>query len=230
MTRLAIAGFHEGLAGQISVWVHLSLPSVDLVCFFLPSHTLPIRPPSTINSRASRRFAFPNRGTYRGLQIIVGNDWPQKLKSLGVTTVICALPDSLERESLIKKADSFDFDLPPIIHPSAVLLSDVLIGGGSIIEPLAYVGLGAEVGRCCQIHAGAQIDHNSVLEDYVTLNPRATVAGNTRIGKHSCINMGASISNSISVPAYTTVGAMAFVNKSYEKSGLRLFGCPAIPK
>ncbi len=226
-SRIAIAGFHEGLAGQVSSWFGLALKGRELVAYLHPEPELPAISPDARSSRASNRFVFPLGDTYRGLPIIYGDDWPAKLKKAGVREIICALPNPEDRSILYETSRRHGFAVPSIIHPSAVVLSGVRIGEGSIIEPLSYIGIDVEVGICSHLHAGAQIDHNSVLGDYVTVNPGAVIAGNVRIGGRSTINMGATISNGVFLGERTVVGASAFVASSFPDQENRLYGIPA---
>lgn len=226
-SRIAIAGFHEGLAGQVSSWFELALKGRELVFYLHLETELPAISPDARSTRASDRFVFPQGDTYRGLPIVYGEDWAARLKEENVSEIICALPNPEDRKIFYETARRHGFSLPAVVHPSAVVLSGARIGDGSIIEPLAYIGLDVEVGTCSHIHAGAQVDHNSVLGDYVTVNPGAIIAGNVKVGKKSTINMGAMISNGVFLGERTVVGASAFVSSSFPEPGNRLFGIPA---
>jgi len=226
-SRIAIAGFHEGLAGQVSSWFGLCLKGRKLAVYLHPEPELPATSPEARITRASNRFVFPSGDNYRGLPIIYGEDWVAKLKKENISEIICALPNPEDRNVLYETARRHGFSVPSVVHPSAVVLSGARIGNGSIIEPLAYIGLDVEVGICSHLHAGAQVDHNSVLGDYVTINPSAVIAGNVKVGEKSTINMGAMISNGVFLGERTTVGASAFVSSSFPEPGNRLFGIPA---
>ncbi len=226
-SRIAIAGFHEGLAGQVSSWFGLVLKGRELVFYLHPEPELPVISPDAQSTRAGNRFAFPVGDTYRGLPIIYGENWAARLKKANVREIICALPDPEDRNLLYESARRHGFTVPSVVHPSAVVLSGARIGQGSIVEPLSYIGIEVEIGICSHLHAGAQVDHNSVLGDYVTVNPGAVIAGNVRVGERSTINMGATVSNGVFLGDRTVVGASAFVSSSFPERGNRLFGIPA---
>ena len=227
ISRIAIAGFHEGLAGQVTAWFRSVLQGRELACYLHPEAELPVVALGASETRASSRFKFPEGDTYRGLPIIYGDDWPAKLERENVSEIICALPQPEDRKTLYETAREHGFGVPALVHPSAVVLRGARVGEGSIIEPLCYVGLDVDIGTCAQIHAGAQVDHNSVLGDNVTLNPGAIIAGNVRVGEGSTINMGAMVSNSITLGNWTVVGAASFVYSSFPEPHNRLFGVPA---
>jgi acetyltransferase-like isoleucine patch superfamily enzyme len=228
--RLAIAGFHEGLAGQVASWVESADPSLELVCFLHPHTEMPSVTEAARLNRASSRFIFPSHGEYRGRPLIFGVDWELQLRRLGISHILPAIPDPRERADLVQAAIAHNFVLPTAVHPSAVILPGADIAQGCILEPKVYVGLDAEIGIACQLHAGSQVDHNSVLGDFVTLNPNAIVAGNAYVGSRSSINLSASVSNGVRLAERTTVGAGALVLCSFSESGLRLLGIPAEPR
>jgi len=228
--RLAIAGFHEGLAGQVASWVESAYRTLELVCFLHPHTDMPSVTEDARRNRASSRFVFPGDGEYRGRPLIFGDDWELQLRRLGISHILPAIPDTRERINLVQAAIAYNFDLPTVVHPSAVILSGAEIAQGCILEPKVYVGLDVEIGVACQLRAGSHVDHNSVLGDYVTLNPNAVVAGNAFIGAGSSINLSASVSNGVKLAEKTTVGAGAMVLRSFSETGLRLLGIPAEPR
>lgn len=227
VTKVAIAGFHEGLAGQVAAWFGTVLEGRELACYLHPEPELPVVTPEARETRASSRFKFPEGDTYRGLPIIYGDDWPARLQREKVYEIICALPRPEDRQTLYESARQHGFRVLTLVHPTAVVLPGARVGEGCIIEPLCYVGIDVDMGTCTHIHAGAQVDHNSVLGNYVTLNPGAVIAGNVRVGEGSTINMGALISNSVTLGDWTLVGAGAFVASSFPEPRNRLLGVPA---
>lgn len=228
--RLAIAGFHEGLAGQVASWIESADPSLELVCFLHPHTEMPSVSEEARLNRASSRFIFPADGEYRGRPLIFGPDWELQLRRHGISHVLPAIPDPSERAALVQIATAHKFVLPTVVHPSAVVLPGADIAQGCILEPKVYVGLDAEIGTACHLHAGSQVDHNSFLGDFVTLNPNAIVAGNVYIGSYSSVNLSASVSNGVRLGERTTVGAGALVLRSFSECGLRLLGIPAAPR
>lgn len=226
-SRIAIAGFHEGLAGQVSSWFGSVLEGKELACYLHPEPQLPVITTEVRKTRASSRFEFPEGDSYRGHPIVFGEEWAARLRRENVREIICALPRPEDRKILFEICRQRGFTVLTLVHPSAVVLEGASIGEGSIIEPLSYIGINAEVGVCSHIHAGAQVDHNSVLGAYVTLNPAAVVAGNVWVGEGSTINMGAMVSNSVRLGDWTVVGAAAFVYSSFPAPRNRLYGVPA---
>ena len=226
MRRIAILGWEEGLAGQVSTWVEGAL-GAELVCFVHPSDDFPEIDPVRAMDRPSTRFSYPQDGLYLGKRLIIGSTWADSLAELGIEAVVCCLADPNERRTALEEGQSKGVTFLSAIHPSAQCLSESSIGLGVIVEPNCYVGYKAEVGACTHLHAGSQVDHHSVIGAYVTLNPGVLIAGNVRIGDGSTVNMGAIISNRVELGNRTIVGAGSIVLKSFRAPDLLIIGTPA---
>lgn len=226
--RIAILGWEEGNAGQVSTWVETAL-SAELVCFIHPFDSPPAINMEEAFKRPAKHFSIPVKGHYLGLPLLVGIDWPTQLIALGVDGVVCCLSKSEHREEACLQASKSEFPSLSAIHPSAEILAESVISTGVVIEPNCYVGYRAEIGTGTHLHAGAQVDHHSVIGNYVTLNPGVTIAGNVSVGDHSVVNVGAVISNRIELGENTIVGASSTVLESYPKGNVRLIGTPARP-
>ena len=75
----------------------------------------------------------------------------------------------------------------------------------------AVVNSSATVGRFCIINTRASVDHNSHLEDFSSIAPGATLAGNVRVGAYSAICLQACVAEKISIGSHTVVGAGSVV-------------------
>lgn len=227
--RIAIVGWEEGLAGQVSTWVEDAL-GASIEYFVHPEAKLPIIIPEKALDRPAKKYSFPKDGFYLDKPILVSEDWVSQLLKSDVQGVVCCLSSPEGRARIYHQLLGTQLQLLTAIHPSAQVLSDTEIQPGCILEPNSYLGYRAELGTCTHLHAGAQVDHHSVIGSFVTINPGAIIAGNTSIGDYSQVNLGANISNRIEIPARTVVGAGATVLKSFFEEGLKLYGTPATPR
>ncbi len=227
---VAIVGYEEGIAGQITSWVESDL-GYEVKLYINPSDY-----PLEINELEARKrpasqFDVPYRNSYKQKELVNCADFADLLYARGISDVIIALSDSHARERVFAYASGKSvLNVVNCIHPSAVILADVLFGRGVIVEPLSYVGYRAEVGNCVQIKAGAHLDHHSVLKDYVTLSPRATIVGNSVVYEHSTIHANATVINRISIAADNIVGAGAVVIRDVDLSGNVVVGVPGKSK
>lgn len=103
------------------------------------------------------------------------------------------------------------------VHPTAVLIGDVIVGPGCYIGPLAslrgdfgriVMGRGANVQDSCVIHGIAQQD--TLIDDDGHIGHGAVLHG-CHIGRNAMVGMNAVVLDRADVGADSIVGAMAFV-------------------
>ncbi len=114
------------------------------------------------------------------------------------------------------------------IHPSALIETNKSLGPGCQILAHAYIAVEAQVGAYCILNAGAQLDHESVLEDGVELGPGAIICGACHIGTHTWIGAGAVVKDRVRIGRNVIVGAGAVVTQDIP-DGLTCVGVPAKP-
>lgn len=116
-----------------------------------------------------------------------------------------------------------------LIHPKAVIASDVSLGVGTVVMAGAIINPCSKVGNGCIINTGATVDHDNVLEDYVHVSVGSHLAGTVSIGASTWIGAGAIISNNISICEKCMIGAGAIVVKNITEPDIYI-GNPARKK
>lgn len=113
-----------------------------------------------------------------------------------------------------------------IVHPTAVIGSEVRLGKGSVI--CAGVQISTNVGVADQVHVnpGAIIGHDTTLADYVSINPGAVVSGEVTVGESCLIGAGAVVLQGLTVGAGSVVGAGGVVTRDVG-TGRVVKGVPA---
>jgi len=226
--KIAIIGWEEGLAGQVSTWLQTSM-NCSIEYYVHPDDEIPPIAPNIARDRPAKNFSFPENGKYLNTEIIISKNWVKRLTELKIEGVICCLSNSQERERVFNELANSNISLLSAIHPSAQVLGGTEIKAGCILEPNTYIGYRAEIGLCTHIKVGSQIDHHSVIGNFSEIGPGALIAGNVSVGEHSKILLGGKIINRINIPKNTIVGAGAVVLKNYQSEGLTLIGTPAKP-
>lgn len=130
------------------------------------------------------------------------------------------------RNKLISNILALNGRLPILIHPSAILGSDVNIGAGTVIMPGAIINASSKIGVGCILNTKCSIDHDCKLEDFVHISPNATLSGSVSIGSNSWVCAGAVISNHVEVCEDVIIGAAAAVIKNISEPGTYV-GVPA---
>jgi len=122
-----------------------------------------------------------------------------------------------------------DKNYPTLIHPNAVIASDVSIGNGTVIMAGAVINPGTELGSGVIINTCSSVDHDCVIGDFVHISVGAHLSGTITVGSETWIGVGVSIVNNIDICCGCTIGAGAVVIRNIEEPGTYI-GVPAKKK
>ncbi len=101
-----------------------------------------------------------------------------------------------------------------VIHPTAHVASNAVIGAGSQLLAGSIVCAEAQLGKSCIINTKATVDHESILGDGVHVAPAATISGAVKIGQGSFIGSGSVVLHLLTIGEESVVGAGAVVSKN----------------
>lgn len=133
--------------------------------------------------------------------------------------IFIAVGHSAVRERLMEQLEAVHAVIPVLVHPSAVVARDVLIGSGSVVMAGAVVNSGAHLGKGVIVNTCSSVDHDCVVEDFVHIAVGAHVAGTVHIGRHTWIGAGATVSNNLTIVDQVMLGAGAVAVKDLLSSG-----------
>ena len=94
-----------------------------------------------------------------------------------------------------------------VIHPSAIISTDVLIGEGSVIMAGAIIQPDTRIGKHVIINTGASIDHDCCIGNYVHISPKVTLSGDVYVGDGAHIGVGACVIPGIRIGKWAIIGA-----------------------
>jgi UDP-N-acetylbacillosamine N-acetyltransferase len=163
---------------------------------------------------------------FHGLTVLGGLEQLDLLAQRGVRQAIVAVGDCDVRLRLAEHAVGAGFTLPMLVHPSAVLAADVVVGKGSVLAAGAVVNPGATIGANVIVNTSASVDHDCVIADGVHVAVGARLAGDVRVGRGSWIGMGALVRERLRIGAGVMVGAGALVLSDLP-DGVTAYGSPA---
>ena len=136
---------------------------------------------------------------------------------------VIAIGNNEVRKSI---AEKYDLSFATLIHPTAVIGSQVEIGKGSVVMPLAVINANSKIGKHCIINTAAVIEHDNCFGDYSHISPNATLCGTVSVGSNCHVGAGATVINNTNVCDNCVIGAGAVVIKDIEISGTYI-GVPA---
>lgn len=135
-------------------------------------------------------------------------------------SIIIAIGNTLIRQKLQNLVLSSGFELITLIHPTAVIGSDVTIGNGSVVMPGAIINAKSTIGNGVIINSGAIIEHECTIGDFAHICPGVAIAGGSLVGERSWIGIGSSVIQNITIKPDITIGAGSVVVKDILEGSL----------
>jgi sugar O-acyltransferase (sialic acid O-acetyltransferase NeuD family) len=115
-----------------------------------------------------------------------------------------------------------------VISARGWLATDVGLGVGSTVAPLAALNRCVVLGEHALVNVGAILSHDVVVGPYSTVSPGCTIGGGARVGTGVFIGIGATIIDHVAVGdgAYVAAGAVVVTDVG---AGDTVMGVPAKP-
>ncbi|MBR1477394.1 MAG: acetyltransferase [Lachnospiraceae bacterium] len=130
------------------------------------------------------------------------------------------------RKPIQEKIEKAGGKIATLIHPNAVVSSDVTLGVGSVVMAGAVINAGTKIGKGVIVNTSSSIDHDCNVGDYCHIAVGAHVCGTVNIGEMTWIGAGATISNNLEICQKCTIGAGATVIRDIEDE-VTVVGNPA---
>jgi UDP-perosamine 4-acetyltransferase len=136
--------------------------------------------------------------------------------------------DSGPRRAAFERLLAAGFELPAILHASAVISPWATLRDGVQALAGAIVNAGAEVGEDAIVNTGAIVEHDCRIGAHAHLAPGARLAGLSTVGEGAHVGIGAVVIEGVQIGAGALVGAGAAVIADVP-DGARVAGVPARP-
>ena len=112
-----------------------------------------------------------------------------------------------------------------LVHHKSIVSQDAIIEEGTVICAGAIVQPKVKIGKCCIINTNSNIDHESIICDFVNINPSATLCGNVLIGKNTIVGANATIIEKIKIGKCNIIGAGSVIIRDTDGHS-KLVGVP----
>jgi len=132
----------------------------------------------------------------------------------------------VRRKELFERFKTLGYSFAKVVHPSAVIASDVELGEGAQIMAGAVIQPGSRIGSNVIVNTRASVDHDCRIGEHVHLAPGVTLSGGVRIGDSSHIGTGATLIQGINTGARCLVAAGSVVIRDINEN-TTVYGVPA---
>ena len=130
-----------------------------------------------------------------------------------------AIGSNITRGKIQEKLIEQGLNVVSLIHPSAIIGTDVEIGIGTAVMAGVVINSSSRIGKGCIINTSSSLDHDNMIEDYAHISPGVRTAGNVGIGKGTWLGIGSVVSNNVNICSGCKVGAGAVVVKDITEPG-----------
>ena len=111
------------------------------------------------------------------------------------------------RASVFSRLKGLGFEFASVLHPSATLARDVVLGEGSQIMAGSVVQSAAIIGDNVLINTSASIDHHCRIGTSAHIAPGAVLSGSVTVGEGTHVGPGARVIQNIVIGENVIVGA-----------------------
>lgn len=162
---------------------------------------------------------------------IIGNeeDLPLLVNKFQGCSLFVAIGDNWLRQTVVNRISSI---LPKAhyvsaIHPSSTIGKNVFIGEGVVIMAGAIINSDSKIKDFVIINTNASIDHDCILQKFSSFGPNSTLGGNVNVGEYSAISISATIKHGAKIGTHSLIGAGALLMKNC-RDNMIMYGVPAI--
>lgn len=165
-----------------------------------------------------------------GLKFLGGDDVLAGLdrKRIMFANGIGSIAKPALRSEIFRRFNAIGCRFVTVVHPSAVVASDVSAAEGVQIMAGVIVQPGCRLGEGILLNTGAIVDHDCDIGRHTHIAPGAVLSGGVKIGESCHIGTGARVIQGISIGNCSVVGAGSVVLRDVESES-SVAGVPARP-
>jgi len=176
-----------------------------------------------------KKFAFLDENKDKWGSLINGISVKGGLNCLRKNSELhIAIGNPFDREKIYTKLKKKKLNLKFLnaIHPSAIIVQNAFIGKGVFIAAGAIVNTNAKIEDFVILNTGCLIEHDTIIGKFACVAPGACVGGRVLIEQYVFVSSGAVILARVSIGKKSVIGMGSIVTKSIPKNSLA-YGSPA---
>lgn len=161
-----------------------------------------------------------------GLPRLGNDDMLAALLERGVTHALPAVGNNAVRVRLGGQAAKAGLQNATVISPFAYVSKTARLGAGVLVVAGAVINAETVVGDFVIINTRASVDHDSHIGAGVHIAPGSSLAGGVRIGEGTLVGIGSTVLPQVAIGANAIVGGGSCVVSDIP-SGAKAYGVPA---
>lgn len=137
--------------------------------------------------------------------------------------IYIAIGDNSRRRELFEQLAADGYQLPALVHPSAIIELDCSIGKGTQVCLGAILATEVTIAEGVIVNSGSSIDHEGKVGAFSHIAPGAILAGRVTVGREVFVGIGARVAQGLHIGDGATIGAGAIVLKDVA-AGAKILG------
>jgi sugar O-acyltransferase (sialic acid O-acetyltransferase NeuD family) len=146
----------------------------------------------------------------------------------GVDAYVIAIGDNRTRKARFEHYAGLGMRAAAIVHPSAILADDVVVGAGTVVFAGAVINPSTTIGENVIVNTNASIDHDCDVAAHVHIAPGSSIAGDATVGEGALLGIGSSVVPGTRIGPWSICGAGAAVVRDVDAEAT-VVGVPARP-
>jgi sugar O-acyltransferase (sialic acid O-acetyltransferase NeuD family) len=145
---------------------------------------------------------------FNGLPVLGGIG---DLSNVDYDELFVAIGHNLTRQKVFDRMRRRGAHFTTVIHPSAIIARDVIIGSGTVICAGVVVNTGAEIGSNVILNTSCSVGHHDRVSAHAHVAPGSRLAGEVLVGEGAFVGIGAVVIPQCRIGDWSIVGAGAAV-------------------
>lgn len=142
---------------------------------------------------------------------------------------IVAIGSNQIRMKLSNRLSDAHFNLPTLIHSSAIVSKYANVESGTVIFANVVINAFARIATNCVINTGAIVEHDCIVGNAVHLSPNVALGGGTVVEDLTWIGIGTVTRQLTHIGKCSVIGANSTIIKNIPEH-TTAFGTPAEPQ
>lgn len=169
------------------------------------------------------------RSLVKDIPVLGDDDLLADLYKKGVNKAcigIGSVKDNTRRKRLYERVKQYNFSVPCLIHPSAIMSENAKVSEGVQIMAGVVIQTDCMIGENTIINTGAIVEHDCSIGKHVHICPGVIISGGVSICDNAFVGVGATIIHGIKIGEGVLIGAGSVVVNDVS-DGMTVMGVPA---